>query len=279
MEVTMIEKYGFVYLWYDRKHRRYYVGSHWGTEDDGYVCSSTWMRNSFRRRPEDFKRRILTKVHSNKNDLLDEEQRWMSFIKEEEIKPNTDRPRYYNLRTTVSKLWHTFPDSSKTVSEKISRSIKEKHRDPKFSEKMRKVYDSRIGTKLSEETCRKKSESMKVTMAGKFPVEDRAPPRLTPEERKEHYSKKAKDMWSNRTDEEKKKLGEKISVANRGLQNRLGKTNSPEHRKKISEAQKGRKFTEEHKAKLKGPRRKRTPEERAAQSERIKLSWERRKAA
>ena len=35
-----MEKYGFVYIWFDRKHKRYYIGCHWGHEDDGYVCSS-----------------------------------------------------------------------------------------------------------------------------------------------------------------------------------------------------------------------------------------------
>ena len=25
----MSEKYGFVYIWHDRKHKRYYIGSHW----------------------------------------------------------------------------------------------------------------------------------------------------------------------------------------------------------------------------------------------------------
>ena len=35
-------KYGFVYIWYDRKHHRYYIGCHWGTIDDGYICSSNW---------------------------------------------------------------------------------------------------------------------------------------------------------------------------------------------------------------------------------------------
>ncbi len=32
----MKQKYGFIYLWRDRKHNRYYLGSHWGSEDDGY---------------------------------------------------------------------------------------------------------------------------------------------------------------------------------------------------------------------------------------------------
>lgn len=27
-----MEKYGFVYIWYDRKRKMYYIGSHYGTE-------------------------------------------------------------------------------------------------------------------------------------------------------------------------------------------------------------------------------------------------------
>ena len=59
-----MEKYGFVYIWYDRKHRRYYIGSHWGTENDNYICSSHWMIKSYKRRPEDFRRKII-KIISN----------------------------------------------------------------------------------------------------------------------------------------------------------------------------------------------------------------------
>ena len=54
-----MEKYGFVYIWFDKKHRRYYVGCHWGNEYDGYVCSSSWMNQAYRIRPQDFKRRII----------------------------------------------------------------------------------------------------------------------------------------------------------------------------------------------------------------------------
>jgi len=101
-----MEKFGFVYLWFDRKHKRYYVGSHWGTEDDGYVCSSKWMRTSYKKRPQDFKRRILSRVYTNREDLINEEQRWLNMIKPSEIagrnghgKPSTSR--YYNLQLVV----------------------------------------------------------------------------------------------------------------------------------------------------------------------------------
>lgn len=86
-----MEKFGFIYIWFDKKHKRYYLGRHWGTETDGYVCSSNWMRDSFNRRPEDFKRRIVSRVYTCQDDLVIEEQKWLNFIKKDEV-----GVRYYN---------------------------------------------------------------------------------------------------------------------------------------------------------------------------------------
>ena len=130
-----IEKYGFVYIWRDRKHNRNYIGCHWGREDDGYICSSRWMRNSFRRRPRDFKRRILARVYSNRADLFLEEYRWLEMIKTEEL-----GKRYYNLSINHPNHWSTDPLSVKIVSDKISKfwtdskrleySLRMKHNNP-----------------------------------------------------------------------------------------------------------------------------------------------------
>ena len=56
------EKYGFVYIWRDRKHNRYYVGSHWGHTGDGYICSSSWMKQAYKRRPDDPNERLNTGI-------------------------------------------------------------------------------------------------------------------------------------------------------------------------------------------------------------------------
>ena len=79
-----MQKYGFVYLWYDKKHKRYYIGCHWGYEDDGYICSSRWMRKSYKRRKNDFKRRILSRIY-NRNVLIEEEHKWLQLIKSKEL--------------------------------------------------------------------------------------------------------------------------------------------------------------------------------------------------
>ena len=76
----MQEKYGFIYIWFDKKHRKYYLGRHWGFANDGYICSSTGMRNNYKNRPYDFKRIIVSYVYTTKEDLVLEEQRWLDFI-------------------------------------------------------------------------------------------------------------------------------------------------------------------------------------------------------
>lgn len=116
-----MEKYGFVYVWFDRKHTRFYIGCRWGREDDGYVCSSTWMKNSYKRRPGDFKRRVVARVFTTRQDLLTEEHRWLLMIKDSEL-----GSRYYNLHKHHFGHWSTCPEATKTIGQKISEATKGK---------------------------------------------------------------------------------------------------------------------------------------------------------
>jgi hypothetical protein len=133
------EKYGFVYIWYDRKRKMYYIGSHWGTETDGYVCSSNRMRDAYRRRPDDFKRRILSRVYTNRSDLFQKEQDWFDRVK--------CRDRYYNLNWIVRCAcpWElpNFGMKDKRHSE----------------ETRRKISNANIGRKLTNKTKEKISLS------------------------------------------------------------------------------------------------------------------------
>ena len=105
-------------VFHKQSKENFYVESHWGTEDDGYICSSTWMRNSLKRRPQDFKRRIIERVKLREN-LYEAENKWLSMIKKEEIKT-----RYYNLNLKAGH-WTQYPENIKTISEKISIKTKE----------------------------------------------------------------------------------------------------------------------------------------------------------
>ena len=134
---------GFVYIWRDRRDNRYYVGSHWGSVDDGYVCSSSWMNRAFAKRPQDFKRRIIATVTTSRADLFKAEQRWLSMIK-----PDERKIRYYNICLSVKDLWHQHDDRRSEVGTKIS----EINRGRKHSEETKKKISLRMkGRTLSEE--------------------------------------------------------------------------------------------------------------------------------
>lgn len=49
----------FVYCWTDHLTNKLYVGSHKGTTDDGYICSSKLMMEEYKKRPYDFTRQIV----------------------------------------------------------------------------------------------------------------------------------------------------------------------------------------------------------------------------
>ena len=124
-----MEKYGFVYIWYDCKHKRYYIGSHWGSEDDGYICSSSWMKKSYKLRPDDFKRRILKRIYTSHHDLLIEEYIILNKIQKHEF-----GKKYYNLHSKTFN-WAADPSKRQSVIEKISQKTKEAMYRPVVREK------------------------------------------------------------------------------------------------------------------------------------------------
>jgi len=140
---------GFVYIWRDKKHNRYYVGSHWGSEDDSYVCSSPWMMQAYKHRKNDFKRKILSRIATNRLDLLKEEQRWFDMIK-----PNEIKVRYYNLSLKTYGAWHVHEESRLSVGQKISKSKTGKNTGPRPIE---------VGQKISEVKKRKCAERRELT--------------------------------------------------------------------------------------------------------------------
>ena len=147
-----MEKYGFVYIWRDSYRKMFYIGCHWGSEDDGYICSSNRMRDAYRRRPQDFKRRVITSNILNKQDMFLEEEKWLKLAKKKSKK-------YYNL---IFNLNH----SPRTIGFKHSEETKQKMRI------------KHLGKKMSKESCEKMSKSFtgrivseetKQKMSGKIP--------------------------------------------------------------------------------------------------------------
>jgi hypothetical protein len=49
----------FVYCWTDHATNQLYIGWHKGNFDDGYICSSKYMKEQYFNRPNDFTRQII----------------------------------------------------------------------------------------------------------------------------------------------------------------------------------------------------------------------------
>ncbi len=226
---------GFVYIWRDRKHNRYYVGSHWGTIDDGYVCSSTWMRNAYRKRPQDFKRRILKSNITDRKLLHLEEERWLQMMKPEELKGS----RYYNISASVKDHWMKYDGKRLTIGQKISAA-------PGRAEKIGLAQRGR--PKWDEDQKRHLSEKNKAAM--------------TPEHRA-HLSKKCSG-WSH-TDDARSRIVDALK----------GRPVSDETRAKISASNKGRVVSDKTRAKLSTNHKytSRTPESKTSQSQKMRDYW------
>lgn len=123
-----MEKTGFIYLWRDKKRNRYYLGSHLGSENDEYICSSRWMRQAHARRPEDFKRRIIQRG-IRKSVLKEAEYQWLKLIKESEL-----GVRYYNLtRILNGNGWENGKPRSEETKKRISDGLKRAYREGRAS--------------------------------------------------------------------------------------------------------------------------------------------------
>lgn len=220
-----MEKYGFVYIWFDRKHKRYYIGCRWGNENDKYICSSSWMKVRYKDRPQDFKRRILTKVYTNKKDLLEAEYKWLSLIKKEEL-----GKKYYNLHNHHFNHWSTTDEYNKlSIREKISVKTKEAMNRPEVREKLEVVWESNKTRVQTEEEKEKRAASIRG--------------QKRTEETKQNMRKGAKNRKSSPLSEDHK---QKLSEALMGDKNPFfGKTHTEEVReiisKKVSVAMKGKK--------------------------------------
>lgn len=177
-----MEKTGFIYIWYDSRRKMYYIGCHWGTIDDGYICSSNRMRDAYRRRPHDFKRRII-KNNIDRNVLLEEEHKWLQLISDKEL-----GKKYYNLSKKHFAHWSNDPSSLISTKQKLSEASKKLHQNSEYREKYlegrkklpprseeakRKTAIANTGKKRTEETKRKISESNKGKVLGPLSDEHR----------------------------------------------------------------------------------------------------------
>ena len=127
MRIYGKDYFGFVYLWRDKKRKMFYIGSHMGAEDDGYVCSSKRMRQAYLRRPDTFHPRKIVYWHEtdDRDALLREEKRWLDMIKDEEL-----GKKYYNTKRNA---WGC-------SATELRSQLKNRWSDSTFREKMQKIH-------------------------------------------------------------------------------------------------------------------------------------------
>lgn len=219
----MQEKYGFVYIWYDRKRKMFYLGCHWGTETDGYICSSNRMRDAYRRRPNDFKRRILVSQISDRTVLLDIEYKWLKLIEDEEL-----GRKYYNLRKHKWEHWTTDDTKRQSVNEKM------------------------VANHWFKNPEKAKIIKEKLSIAGKGrPNPSARRPRTEEEKRNISNKLKGKPLGYTRTVETRQKISENSKRLQReGKIGTKGMKYSAESKKKMSDWQIGRKMSDTARANM-----------------------------
>ena len=225
------------------------------------------MKNSYKKRPEDFKRRILKKVTTTRKDLLLEEEIWIHQIKDEEL-----GKRYYNLCKRKIGHWSTNVDSYKSSVErmKINQKIAYDKMTPeeksqKFgywknkckSESSKEALRNTMRSLSAEERSKKfgSTKGIKLSEERRLAIIKRLTGRIVSEETRNKLSKSLmgnQNCLGNKLSEETKRtIGEKNRVntnryfeehpeaRERQRQAQMARTLSAETRKKISDKNKG----------------------------------------
>ena len=181
---TMTE--AFVYCWTDHKTNKLYVGSRKGTRDDGYVCSSKYMMQEYKKRPHDFTRQIVA------------EGRFDDIRKLEEVILKTvnakEDDNFYNQHNNDGKFY------LKAHTEESKRKIGKAHKGKKCDYNIEKNKKGH-----SAETREKISQNHHDVFGSNNPMFNRT----HKEETKKRISAKKKGVRSyERTEEQKQKMSE-----------------------------------------------------------------------
>lgn len=126
---------GFVYRWYDVSNDKFYIGSHKGTPEDGYLGGGVLFRRAYAKRPESFIREIMytgVNYREYEQTILDYEDA-------------ASNEKFYNL---VNHAWGGSPKGiAKKTSTKIkmSKAAKGKPKSEKHRENVSKSLKDKTG--------------------------------------------------------------------------------------------------------------------------------------
>ncbi len=186
---------GFVYIWRNNINLKWYLGSHKGHQDDGYIGSGKVFKIALKKYGiENFTRHI---VYEGEDFRLVEEEMLM-------LLDAADDMRCYNLKNHARGGGHKRAHSSETKA-KISASQKGRKRlTPKSAETRAKISAIHKGKTISEEHKAKISAARKKEKRGPPSAETREKMRagnlgkiMSPEARAKISATKKGVPWSN----------------------------------------------------------------------------------
>lgn len=122
----------FVYCWTDHATNKLYVGSHKGTIDDSYICSSKPMMEQYNTRTQDFTRQIIAE-----GEYKDIRKLESAILKSCNAATNDD---FYNLNNGDGKFHspkHLSEEHKRKIGEANSKALKGKKLSPERIEKLR----------------------------------------------------------------------------------------------------------------------------------------------
>ena len=156
----------FVYCWTDHKTNKIYIGSHKGSLDDGYICSSKLLLQEYKNRPNDFTRQIIAEGKT-------EDIRVLEYKILTAAKASVDES-YYNLHDGFGSYL------TEDIKKKIGKKSKDNWQKEEYRDKVSKSHKDRwkymsdqerqtISQKLSVSNSRPKTEKEKNAMRGPRP--------------------------------------------------------------------------------------------------------------
>lgn len=163
----------FVYLWFDSLARRFYLGSHAGSEEDNYICSSKVMLRAYKKRHESFRRRIIKRC--SKQEQYVWEQYFLNMIKDSELFYRNKK--YYNIKriATGGDTTKNLPNRDEVIkrrygmhhSNAVKTAIKNKSNEQKLLHRQRH-HKSLMATLLDPSYANYQDKPYHVFVNGKF---------------------------------------------------------------------------------------------------------------
>jgi group I intron endonuclease len=147
----MCEKIGIVYKWTNIDNQKWYIGSHYGQLDDGYISSGKIFKIAYAKNPNKMVREILYIG----NDFRKVEEFYLI-----NLDAAKDR-QSYNMKNTALGGGVPFQNMSIETRSKISKALKNRVRKPLTKEQREKISKTLTGRKLTEELKHKYSEVKK----------------------------------------------------------------------------------------------------------------------